>query len=259
MRKFMPGRLGLFLSVLAVTAAAPCFASSFEEGWDFRAQAGFGPMAIDARSTVKGQSASFVSGSSDLLAFETTALKIRLEAWKGRWGITADNTLANFEAQSRIDSANTVTLSGRDSSTELGGSYMLIERNMAKEMKLMCEGMAGGRFVVMKQTLDFSSGVHESDRKKYVDPFVGARVTWIISKILSADVRGNVGGFGIGSGSELTWMVVPELNIHLAKSTIINVGYRHYDVRTEKETGNTPSQFDGKVYGTFLGVEVRFK
>ncbi len=222
-------------------------------------QAAFAPLAIDAVSTVKGQSASFVTNSSDYLGFDTNGIKVRLEAWKGRWGITADNTLANFSAESRIDNANTVKLKGYDASTELGGSYLIAKQSFGQTAGMMYEGMAGGRFVALRQELDYSSGVSVADKKAYVDPYVGARITWIMSRIWSFDVRGNVGGFGLGSGSELTWMVMPEVNLHISDSFIVNLGYRNYDVRTEKETGSEPTQFDGRVYGTFLGVEVRLQ
>ncbi|MCG3204600.1 MAG: hypothetical protein KCHDKBKB_01315 [Elusimicrobia bacterium] len=246
---------GLFLVFVLAGGglAAPSLANLDDNaGWEYRVQAAFAPLSIDGRATVNGHSASFVTGSSDLMGFDTNGIKIRLEAWREHWGITADNTIANFSAESRIDSANTVNLDGHDYNTELGVNYRLGSE------RLIYEAMAGARFVALKQELDYSSGVHESDKKRYVDPLVGARVTWIMTNLLSVDVRGNVGGFGIGSASELTWMVIPELNIHLSKSILVNLGYRHHDIRTEEEGGDTSTQFDGRVYGPFLGIEVRF-
>jgi hypothetical protein len=241
---------------LSLASATTVFAD-FEDGWETRISAAYNPLEFDMKTTVKGQEASFVSDSDDFLGSDNMGIHVRVEVWKGRLGFTADNVWANYDVQSRINSATTVNWKGYDLSTELGASYLVGVLPVAAT-KINFEAMGGGRFVVLKQTLDYSSGNDVSDRKSYVDPFLGARITWLLSKMWSFDVRGNVGGFSVGNASELTWVLAPEFSMHLSKNAIINLGYKAYDITTEQESGAERTQLDGRMFGPFVGAEFRF-
>jgi len=232
--------------------------ASMEDGWEGRISAAYHPVSVDLHTVVKGQSASFSSNSGDFMSLDNSGVRVRVEAWKGRLGLTADNVISYFNAQSRSDSATTVTLKGYDMSTALGASYIVGSLPISSESKIDFEAMGGGRFVLLKQTLEYDPGNDVSDRKAYVDPYLGSRITWKFNKMWSFDVLGNIGGFGIGNASEMTWYVAPKFNLSVSDSFLINMGYQAFDVLTEKETGAERTQLDGRIYGPFAGVEFRF-
>lgn len=248
--------IALVLIGLALLPVDPLMAN-FEDGWETRLSAAYNPLSYDMKAIVKGQEASFNSNSSDFMGADNMGLHFRIEVWKGRLGFTADNVWANYDVQSRVSASETVNWKGYDLSTELGASYIVGTLPVAST-KIDFEAMGGGRFVLLKQTLDYSSSNDVSDRKSYVDPFLGGRVTWIFTKMWSFDVRGNVGGFSVGNASQLTWVLAPEFSCHLSKNAIINLGYKAYDIKTEQETGAERTQLDGRMYGPFVGAEFRF-
>ena len=66
------------------------------------------------------------------------------------------------------------------------------------------------------------------------DPIVGANFSLPLGRKFTFNVRGDVGGFGIGS--DVTWQAFPYLNWQLAKSVALQAGYRW--IYTDYETGS---------------------
>lgn len=251
------GLLALALFGFSLSLSNLCSAD-IDEGWEARISAAYDPLAINAKTTVEGQEASFVSDSGDFMSANNSGIQVRAEAWKGRLGITADNVVEYFDVQSRVDQSATVSLSGYNLSTELGVSYIVGTLPVSSASKIDFEAMGGGRFVILKQQLEFEPGDDVSDKKAYAEPFLGSRITWVFNKLWSFDVRGNIGGFGIGNASQLTWVLVPKFNFSFSKSALINVGYKVVDIETEQETGAERTQLVGRMFGPFIGAEFRF-
>ena len=93
--------------------------------------------------------------------------------------------------------------------------------------------LAGGRYVFLETGVDITGGRfgREADIKRDVDwlePFVGGRVTLRFSHRAAVIVRGDAGGFGVGSN--LTWSLVGTFQYHLSRAVSLDVGYRVLDI-----------------------------
>lgn len=92
--------------------------------------------------------------------------------------------------------------------------------------------------------------------KDWVDPLVGARVQVGILPSVNLSVIGDVGGFDIGDGSELTWMVAPTVNWRPSRRWSLHAGYKH--VKAERERPSTNRQLDVELSGPVVGVGFHF-
>jgi len=128
---------------------------------------------------------------------------------------------------------------------EAGLSYRFLEYPIGESetQVLTMEAYGGCRYTYLKVEQDihinkgsFSSLPSKVSISKSVDwlePLVGARVKCGITERLNFTVRGDVGGFGIGSASQLTWVVVTGFQYRMTELLSIYGGYKYYDLDYE--------------------------
>ena len=148
----------------------------------------------------------------------------------------------------------------------VGGMYRLVdeplERRFARHVTLDC--MAGLRCTYIKTEVEieatpsvlgllpskasFESSVY------WIEPVVGARAWLQVADRVSLGLRGDVGGFGLGEGSYLTWQLLGGIDYRLSSATSLKAGYRVYDL--DYRHGDT--DLDLRLKGPFVGVTIRF-
>ncbi len=77
-----------------------------------------------------------------------------------------------------------------------------------------------------------------------------------MAKSLSLEVRGDLGGFGLGSN--FTWQIEPLLNWHFSQLGSLQGGYRWLSTDYETGSGNTLFRYDMLKQGFQLGVTFHF-
>jgi len=87
---------------------------------------------------------------------------------------------------------------------------------------------------------------------------VGARATAKLTEKLSLRVRGDIGGFGIGSASDFAWNVVAFLGYQLSRRISFGVGYRIIDIDYERGSGRRRFEYDVTTSGPVLGLAFHF-
>jgi hypothetical protein len=81
---------------------------------------------------------------------------------------------------------------------ELAGFYRITRADHA------FDGLGGFRYSSMDIDLDLPGSLPDVDqRKDWIDPYVGMRWQWRMAEKWGLRMRGDIGGFGIGS--DLTW------------------------------------------------------
>ncbi len=94
----------------------------------------------------------------------------------------------------------------------------------------------------------------------WVDPFVGARLRYDVDAGQSLTVRGDIGGFGIGS--DFSWQALASYNWQICVSDTYTldayVGYRALSVDYSEGSGNNRYEFDAVQHGPVLGATARF-
>ena len=114
------------------------------------------------------------------------------------------------------------------------------------------DALAGVRYLRLDVEIDAGPLPTLSGDKDWVDPFVGGRFRLGLSEKWALSLRGDIGGFDVGS--ELTWNVAAVLGYRLSEKTTMVFGYRHLDI--DYDEGNFV--FDGQFSGPYLGMSFRF-
>ncbi len=118
-----------------------------------------------------------------------------------------------------------------------------------------CEGfelLAGTRYNNLSGEIRGPLGRNPSGTQDWWDPIVGANLSLPLGGKFSFNVRGDIGGFGVGS--DLTWQAFPYLGWQFAKWGSLQAGYRW--VYMDYETGSRTSQFKYDVLSQ--GAQVGF-
>jgi opacity protein-like surface antigen len=150
-----------------------------------------------------------------------------------------------------------------DSVFDFAVGYRLVEKPLGDGSRtLLIEPFAGGRYHYLKQEIDLSAGGSPittlGGSEDWVEPIVGGRIALVLTEKLKFLLRGDVGGFGIGSASDLTWNLIAALDFQPWEKTSLKLGYRHFDMDYEKGSGTRAFGFDGQIYGPQVGVTFYF-
>lgn len=120
--------------------------------------------------------------------------------------------------------------------------------------------LAGLRYVSLDTKLrvtgPLGNELSANEAQEWVDPVVGAIHAWPIAKDWTLALRGDVGGFGIGS--DFAWQGIATLRWQFAPRTALGLAYRHLDVDYEDGEGDAYFKYDVVTSGPALGVVFTF-
>jgi len=238
--------------------------------WDFQFTPYFWLAALDGDSTLNGITGSADLDFSELWDFVDFGASGRLEAWNGKWGFLLDASYLDLGADytalvgpavidTEVDLKQTIV--------DVGVAYRLVQKPVGKSgvQSLTLESLGGLRYEYLKQEakLNVAAGPLAAGRtiggdEEWVEPFVGARLTWGITKNVAAVIRGDIGGFGIGSASDLTWNLLAGVDWQFRKNMSLKAGYRILEIDYEHGSGTSAFGLDAQMKGPILGLSIYF-
>ncbi|MHC4943751.1 MAG: hypothetical protein ACYTG7_12110 [Planctomycetota bacterium] len=168
---------------------------------------------------------------------------------KDRWRFFTDVMYMALEDDEKIAGIKIETTT-RQAISELGAGY----RIRIGERDMFIEPLLGLRYIYMKNIINVKGGPSVDGTTNWLDLIVGGWFEAELSKKLALSIRGDAGGFGIGSASDLTWLAMAELKWHVTQNTDIGFGYRHMDM----DYDHSGIIFDAYLTGPFIGVNYRF-
>jgi opacity protein-like surface antigen len=198
----------------------------------------------------------------------------RVEVWKNKWGFMFDGLFMNLGADGSFEGIRGVTrfdldVDARLGMADIGLGYRLLEKQFGdrNEQRLIFEPYAGLRYAYLRQRIGLnvniagvgSRGTTLGRSEDWVEPFVGGRIRWDLNDKLAMDIRGDAGGFGIGSASDLLWQVAFGVDYRLSKNKTLNVGYRIVDLDYSRGSGSNEFGVDLRAEGPFIGMTILFK
>ena len=243
--------------------------------------------SIDAELNVRGRtlgaaevdtSADFVDLAEDLdFGFLGHA-----EARKGRWGLFADGMYLKLspEGQTGPVSLGSANSSGFNIETEfegtileLGGFYRVGQWELtdrgAEGSQLSLEGLLGVRYTALDietrvtgsvsgplGALSRQVGVDVSPSADLVDPIVGARAFIEIDPKWTLGLRGDIGGFGVGS--EFAWNIVGAVTYRAWEHVDILAGYRALSYEIESSQGAGSADLNITLHGPVFAAVFRW-
>lgn len=130
---------------------------------------------------------------------------------------------------------------------------------------LSLEVLGGGRYVSLEHEFDltlalpflgatFSRTVTLSD--DWIDPIVGLRAVGDLGHGFALRVRGDVGGFGVGS--DFTWNALGLIAYDVTDSVTVGAGYRALYFDYDDGSGINAVAYDVTMHGPLFGAEFRF-
>lgn len=230
-------------------------ATSGDEAWEFHVIPYIWMAGISGDVTVKGSRASVDESFSDILENLDFGGFLHLEAAKGKWALFADGTYVKLSVDRTL-----IDVGSELVQVELGGAYRFAQLPLGKEGErlLSFEALAGGRYNYVKSEVEILRLLKSKESQDWVDPIVGIRLTAGLTEKLSLRVRGDIGGFGIGSASDFAWNVVAFLGYQLSRRIALGVGYRILDIDYERGSGRRRFEYDVTTSGPVLGLAFHF-
>jgi opacity protein-like surface antigen len=191
-----------------------------------------------------GQSASSVLESLDFAFFG------RIDVSNGTWGVLGDLAYADLEFSPSI---RNVLFRGTDVGTQLLMASMYGTYRFYDTSAVVVEAAAGLRYYDLDLSIDLE-GVLIPDVSwdigaAWTDIVVGGRAIAPISDQWTVRLFGDIGGFGIGDSSDLSWEIVANLSYVLSDRWSMQLGYRHLSIEQEIDGLDARVSLSGPVIG----------
>jgi hypothetical protein len=278
---------------LPVKAVAPPVAPP--DAWAFYMTPYFWAPSLDGSSTVRGRTldvdASFIDiARGSEIPKDLFGLMGTFEGRKGPWSLYADLVymrLARAESGTRVRSVRpeiggTLAVSAdaglRMFIGEFGAAYEIARVGPAVGMSGSATAIdlyAGGRVwwqqaeanlavvagvTIGDLTVIGGRAIAKSGDVSWADPLIGARVRHQFSPTMELVIRGDVGGFGVGS--RFSWQAVGTFNWDFAKTQHVTwtavIGYRALYADYVQGAGASLYEYDMLMHGPVFGVTARF-
>lgn len=236
----------LLTLALAGTLVVPALRAEETNHWTFDVSVyGLAP-SMSGNVAVKGIPADVDFGLDKILDNLEFGAMGKLRLGYDRWALTTDVLYMGLQG-----SKNGVTV-------EL--DQWMVEPTISYRVSKYFEPVAGVRYNNLSAeirgpgilpTPRISSGTED-----WWDPIVGANLSLPLGKNFSLNVRGDIGGFGVGS--DLTWQVFPYLGWQFANWGSLQAGYRWLYMDYETGSGASHFKYDVLTQGPQLGVTFSF-
>ena len=126
----------------------------------------------------------------------------------------------------------------------------------------MIDLYVGGRYFKTEPIITITPIIGDqreiSSAESRVDPFVGLRLSWDMSYRWSLGFRGDVGGFGIGSGAQFSWQTSGILGYRVSQKVSVILGYRVLEYDTVTGEGEDRNGTDLHQEGLIIGAGISF-
>ena len=190
-----------------------------------------------------------------------------LEFGRDHWALFVNGDIISMDPSAQVRRATietglTMTL------LELGGAVDIFNASESDpvDSPLRVQAIGGVRYNAVDASAILSlpnvNPLVEVDQgEQWVDLFVGSRAIARLSPGVGAFVRGDVGGFGIGTSSEHAWNLVSGLTVDSICGSNLILGYRVFDIEQSLNGGTgSPQGFgvDAVIHGPVMGLSFQF-
>lgn len=253
-------KLSLFTLLLIVMSGSGLVQAEQSGDWEYFAGGYLTTMAIDAKTTSPGPTGDQVleidASFSDLLDNLDWAASGIFIARKGPLSLNVDLVFVELEIDQATplpSTSATIDVSIREHEFFVG--YAAFDSHPDMEI------IAGVRYIDQDITVNITSPLPLPSLNigdDWIDPFIGLRYLGPINNKWAWLLRGDVGGFGVGS--DFAWRVDAGVTYDFAKQWEAAIWYKALDIDYETGTSGTPSIYawDGTESGITLGVGYYF-
>lgn len=207
---------------------------------------------LDGDVRIRSAEADFDVSFGDILENLDVALMLHAEAWRGRFGFFLDPSYGRLMTEAESNNVDV------DVETDLilvdfGGFYRVLDQR-SEGLARTADISLGGRYVYLKNEIDFAAATDRRRSNDFVDLTVGARYSMDLTRKVGLMVGGDVGGFDFGSSSEFAWNAEALSSFRIGESGRLWAGYRILDF--DRDDGGS-SGLDVQFSGPIVGYEFR--
>lgn len=232
----------LAIAITAIAIASPHHTQAQTNAWTFDVSLYGLAAGMAGDVTVRGINADVDVGFDKIWDNLSFGAMGKVRVGYGRFALSTDVIYMGLEA------------SKNGFSTEM--DQWVVEPSLSYSFCPGFEVLAGARYNNLTGDISGPFGRNPSGTQDWWDPIIGANVSLPLSKKFSFNLRGDVGGFGVGS--DLTWQAFPWLNWQLSESASLQAGYRWVYTDYETGSGATLFRYDILTQGPQLGFSWRF-
>ena len=189
--------------------------------------------------TINGETRPINFTFEDFFKFSNLGLNGHIEIKKRRWAILFDY--------------NYVELLKGETNTELVLSELAFAWRLTKGAELI----VGGRYFKSEVEFEYrdDSDSIKKGKQSWIDPIIGGRISWDMTKHLVFITRADIGGFGIGS--EFEWNLMTGVGYRLSNITFLGA-YRIWYAKYENGSGDNLFVYDLTTSGPGLAMVIHF-
>jgi hypothetical protein len=197
---------------------------------------------MSGNATVKGVNANVDVGFDKILDHLQFGAMGTARIGYDRWALTTDIIYMKLGA-----SKNAVNVDLEQWVVEPTLSYRLCK---------YFEPLVGLRYNNVSGDINGPFGRNPTGTQEWYDPIIGGNVNLPLSQSFSFNLRGDIGGFGVGS--DLTWQAFPNFEWHFSKSASVQLGYRLLYNDYETGSGLNKFKYDILTSGPQIGFAYHF-
>jgi hypothetical protein len=205
--------------------------------------------AMDGTVGVKGQEVTLDVPFSDILSNLHFGGMVYFAMKDESWFLSSQLVYMNLKQDQDV-AGGTATATVKETLVELVGGY-----RVTHELTFL----AGLRLVDLYSDLHYHGPHTEfggAASKTWVDPFVGAQLDAPLSEDWWLDLRGDIGGFSVGS--KLAWQAWALVGYRASKTTSLFAGVHVLDMDYESGSGSSLFKYDVMTSGPQIGVGFHF-
>jgi hypothetical protein len=205
---------------------------------------------IDGESQVGSTVANIDQSFGDIIENLEAGGMGAFRARKGPWAHTIDAMYSGLGAEASTSGV----------SVDVDVDQLIASYDIGYEIAENLQVLAGVRYNAIDVDLAVRAGTasfRASGDKDWVDPYVGLSSTLVLTDTLALSVRGDIGGFDVGS--KFAWQAVVLLDWRFSETFLAAFGYRILDTDYEDGSGASFFRYDVTMSGPAIGIGWRFR
>jgi hypothetical protein len=221
------------------------------DGWEFSIAPYLWMFGMDGEVRIRNTSADFDVGFDDIFDNLDFAAIAHMEARKDKFGLYLDPVYGKVSADGNSGAAD-VEVETDLLLIDFGALYRVLDRRTESGRARVVDLSVGGRYFYTDTDIDFAVLADRDKSSDFVDLTAGGRYAMDVTDRLGLLIGGDVGGFGIGSSSELSWNVEALAAWSFGRAGRLWAGYRLLDI--DQDDGGS-SGYDLRISGPLVGYE----
>lgn len=241
----------LFYFIISSCTASTALAEKADK-WDFD----FAPLYLwainlDGDATVKGKDGSLQLDFDDIFENLEGAFISHFEAtYADTWGIIVDLDYLNI-GQSGSTPDSDIDLNMKETVFTLNMLYRIREGNHKIDLT--------GGFLYNELSMEYDLqdiGFADSTKESWWDPMLGLRYGYQFSDQWKMQLRGDIGGFGVGS--DFAWQTIALIDYQPWEYVSLTAGYRALDLKYSSGEGIEKFEYNVTIHGPIIGFTLRW-